>query len=363
MLAFSPVQPKVSYGTYVGGRHKGVATALAVDAVGNAWVVGNTPSPDFPTTKGAFKTQASVNNDDSIGFATKVSPAGDYFVYSTFIGGSWRSSANAIAVESSGSAVIVGSTCSKDFPVTANAFQKTPGGGGKGLEACDGYVVKLDPSGSKAVYSTYLGGSDADGLNAVAVGADETVVAGWTRSSDLLSTKPRGEADGVVAGVDGRGAVTWVRRFGGSGSDWFSAVVIDSDGAVWAAGTSDSKDLPCQGLTKVKPYGFVVRFLRGREPTCVAFDGEPAALSLDQHGHVFVAGSVESGGRTTGFVLRITGSPALIGIGTSAVRTRPGFPGSVQDFLAAFSSADIAIPKTFQFLRMKSLTILAVAVT
>src|ERR1700680_1542971 len=98
LLASVQSQPGVVYGSYVGGRHKDIATALAVDAAGNAWVVGNTPSPDFPVTNGAFKAQTSVNNNDSVGFATKLTPAGDRFVYSTFIGGSWRSSANGVAV-------------------------------------------------------------------------------------------------------------------------------------------------------------------------------------------------------------------------------------------------------------------------
>lgn len=191
LLASVQSQPGVVYGSYVGGRHKDIATALAVDAAGNAWVVGNTPSPDFPVTNGAFKAQTSVNNNDSVGFATKLTPAGDRFVYSTFIGGSWRSSANGVAVDPAGAAVVVGSTCSSDFPVTANALQPKPGGGGKGTEACDGYVVKLGPSGSRAEYATYLGGSDADSLNGVAVDKDRrTVVAGGCGRPTCLVQRP-----------------------------------------------------------------------------------------------------------------------------------------------------------------------------
>jgi hypothetical protein len=306
LLASPASPPSVAYGTYIGGRHKDVATALAVDAAGNAWVVGNTPSPDFPVTKGAFKPQTFVNNDDSVGFATELSPAGDRFVYSTYIGGSFRSSANAVAVDDSGGAVVVGSTCSSDFPVTPNAFQPKPGGGGKGLESCDGYVVKLDPSGPEAEYATYLGGSDADNLNAVAVDGLRTVIAGWTRSPDLLGTAARGESDGLLLILDAKGRKTWVDRFGGSGNDWFSAVAVGADGTIWAAGTSDSADLPCRGLTSERPFGFIVAFRHDRDPACLEFAGQPAAISSDGSGHVYLAGSVQSGGRTTGFVLRLT---------------------------------------------------------
>jgi hypothetical protein len=299
-------QPSIVYGTYIGGRHKDGAAALAVDAAGNAWVVGTTPSPDFPVTKGAFKIQTSVNNDDSVGFATELSSDGDRFVYSTFIGGSFRSSANSVAVDNSGGVVVVGSTCSSNFPVTANALQPKPGGGGKGLESCDGYVVRLDPSGPGAQYATYLGGSDADNLNAVAVDGLRTVVAGWTRSRDLLGATPHGESDGLLVILDAKGQLAGVNRFGGSGDDWFSAVAVGADGTIWAAGTSDSADLACRGPASERPFGFVVAFRHDRDPACLEFAGQPAAISIDGKGHVYLAGSVQSGGRTTGFALRLT---------------------------------------------------------
>jgi hypothetical protein len=298
--------PQVVYATYIGGRDKDVATALAIDSAGNAWVAGNTPSPDFPVTRGAFKTRTSVNNDDSVGFATKLSPAGDRFLYSTFAGGSWRSSANGIAVDSSGEAAIVGSTCSVDFPVTENALQQKAGGGGHGLEPCDGYVLKLDPSGSRAVYATYFGGSDADTVNAVALDrSGRTVVAGWTRSPDLFGTTGRGESDGFIAMLDAQGTLLWIRRFGGSGVDWFTSVAIAPDGTIWAAGTSDSEDLPCSGTSPSRPYGFVVSLRADLNPVCTRFAGEPAAIAVDENGHVYVAGSVSLTSHVSGFALRL----------------------------------------------------------
>ena len=296
---------KVVYGTYLGGRDKEVATALSVDSAGNAWVVGNTPSRDFPVTPKAFKTQTSVNNDDSIGFAAKLSPAGDRFLYSTFVGGSWRSSATGIAVDSSGSAVVVGSTCSVDFPVTPNALQRKFGGGGKGLEPCDGYVVKLDAFGSHVAYATYVGGSDSDTINAVAVDEHgDAIVAGWTRSPDFFGTTPRGDSDAFIALLGTEGELKWMRRFGGSGSEWFSSVAISTDGTIWAAGTSDSKDMACSGSLPQHPYGFAVALNAQQRPMCLRFDGQPAAITIDRSGHAYVAGSISFGGRITGFALR-----------------------------------------------------------
>jgi hypothetical protein len=300
------VQPQIDYGTYIGGHNKEGSTSLAVDASGSVWVTGYTPSPDFPVTAGAFKTRAEVNNDDSVGFLTKLSPTGDRFLYSTFVGGSFRSTANGVAVDSSGHAIVVGSTCSVDFPVTQNAIQRKLASGVHGLEPCDGFVVKLDSSGSRAHYATYFGGSDDDNLSAVAIGADgEAFVAGWTRSRDLFGTGPLGESDGFVALVGLQGELKWIRRFGGSGNDWFSSVAVAPDGTIWVAGTSESTDLPCFGRVTSTPYGFVVGLRPRQEPLCVRFAGEPAALSLDRRGHVYVSGSLHETERITGFAVKL----------------------------------------------------------
>jgi Beta-propeller repeat len=104
ILAFVPsgtreptqVAPQLLYGTYLGGRHKDFATAIAVDSLGAAYVAGRTLSPDFPVTQGALIVTSRVNNDDWIGFVTKISKKGDAFGYSTLLGGSYRSSANAM---------------------------------------------------------------------------------------------------------------------------------------------------------------------------------------------------------------------------------------------------------------------------
>ena len=124
----SEVAPQVIYGTYLGGRHKECATAIAVDGHANAYVVGRTPSPDFPVTAGAFSTTTRVNNDDWTGFVSKVSGRGDKLLYSSFVGGNFFSSANAVTVDSSGRAFVVGSTCSSKLPTTASAIlPKAPG--------------------------------------------------------------------------------------------------------------------------------------------------------------------------------------------------------------------------------------------
>jgi hypothetical protein len=78
--------------------------------------------------------------------------------HSPYLGGAGLEFVSDLTVDRSGSAYIPGETTSEDVPVTPRAFQTTYGGGDS-----DGYVTKLNPAGTRAVYSTYLGGSNVDG--------------------------------------------------------------------------------------------------------------------------------------------------------------------------------------------------------
>src|SRR5258708_2751212 len=114
----------VVYSTYLGGTDIDAAHGIAVDSSGNAYVVGETLSNDFPV-QSAFQSQHSTGpfslNYDA--FVSKFDPSGN-LVYSTYLGGNVREDGNAIAVDSAGQAVITGRTGSLGFPVTANAFQQ-----------------------------------------------------------------------------------------------------------------------------------------------------------------------------------------------------------------------------------------------
>ena len=110
-------------------------------------------------------------------------------VYSTYVGGSGESSGvAAVAVDSSGAAYVAGRTTSTDFPMTPGAFRDTNNGGGVNCDFCDAFVSKFDSSGA-LVYSTYLGGHDANSINDVAVSpAGEAYVVGSTSAKDFPTT-------------------------------------------------------------------------------------------------------------------------------------------------------------------------------
>jgi hypothetical protein len=171
------------YSTYLGGSGSDRGYDIAIGVHGNAYVTGSTASPDFPT-KNAF--QKTLKNSNGNAFVTKLCPAGNALVYSTYLGGSSgvrfvSDSGNGIAVDTRGQAYVTGRTSSTDFP-TKNAFQKTLGGGQGDTDA---FVTKLCPAGT-LVYSSYLGGSAAEDGHGIAVDVHgEAYVTGATFSTDF----------------------------------------------------------------------------------------------------------------------------------------------------------------------------------
>jgi len=182
------IDPVLSYVTYLAGTsadYIGQFTAplvnstsqgLAIDAAGSVYVTGRTSSADFPT-KNPF--QGPPAKGGSSVFVTKFSPDGTSLVYSTYLGGSGSDYADAIAVDSSGSAYVTGNTNSNDFPVTSGAYQtlcspspSTPPGTVT-RASCGGqnsaFVTKLNPAGTGLVYSTFLGGFGGSEGTAIAV--------------------------------------------------------------------------------------------------------------------------------------------------------------------------------------------------
>ena len=148
------------YSSYLGGAGADRGRGIAVDSSGNAYVIGDTSSTNFPTVS-PFQAVFGGGNEDS--FVAKVNPAGSALVYSTYLGGSGEDGGFGIAVDSSGSAYVTGDTDSTNFP-TASPLQAAFAGGDQ-----DAFVTKLNASGNAPVYSTYLGGDRADQGRGIAV--------------------------------------------------------------------------------------------------------------------------------------------------------------------------------------------------
>ncbi len=174
------------YSTYLGGSADDVAFDVAVDSAGNAHVTGSTFSTLFPLAN-AFD---STYGGDGDAFVTKINAAGNAYIYSTYLGGTFGDSGNEIALDSAGNAYIAGGTSSTNFPLV-NPVQSTLGGG------TDAFVTKLNTAGSALIYSTYFGSPGFERANSLVVdSAGNAYVTGITSSTNFPTRTPIQTANG-----------------------------------------------------------------------------------------------------------------------------------------------------------------------
>ena len=173
------IDPMVSYATYLGGSMTDIASAIGVDAAGDAYVTGTTNSINFPVN-GPFQT-ANAGMTDA--FVTAVNPTGTALLYSTYLGGTGNDQGLGIAVNAAGNAYVTGTTGSMNFPVTAGALQSMNAG------TNNAFVAELNVGGASLAYATYLGGMTSDQGNAIAIdAAGDAFVTGETNSMNFPTT-------------------------------------------------------------------------------------------------------------------------------------------------------------------------------
>ncbi len=303
-----PSGASVVYSTYLGGTGNDVGFGIAVDASGSAYITGRSHSVNFPVTPGAFQAgwdYSYYNRYEA--FVCKLAPDGASLVYSTLISGGSYVEGHGIAVDGSGNAFVTGGAWSGFFPTTPGAIQTTHGG------ASDAFVVKLNPSGSALVYSTFLGGSNnGDGGNAIAVDSSgSAVVVGQTNSTgfptaNALQPALAGSADVFVARLNPEGtALVYSTFLGGDSEDIGRGVALDAAGNVYLAGESNSTNYPTTPgafretkeiynnsfVTKINAAGSALVYSTFIE------SGSASGIAVDGAGNAFVTGyaSADSG--------------------------------------------------------------------
>ena len=248
---FNTAGSALDYSTFIGGANLDLASDIAVDADGRAYVTGEafptTTTGAFPTTTGAF--DRTSNGTDA--FVTKLNASGSRLVYSTFLGGESGDNGTDIAVRD-GQAYVTGLTFSFDFPTTPGAFDRTFGGGG------NAFVTKLNASGSRLVYSTFLGGTNGDGGNGIAVdGMGRAYVTGSTFSPNDFPTTPgaydtthNGGQDAFVTKLNAAGSGLVYSTFlggtsvDGRSADDFGSGIAVRGGRAYVTGATTSSDFP-----------------------------------------------------------------------------------------------------------------------
>jgi hypothetical protein len=369
------IDPLLLYSSYLGGRGDDGGHGIAVDALGNTYLAGKTTSPDFPGTplraggvNAAFVTKLNAagqrlystlvrDTDEHGATAIALDGAGNAYVtgrtslyrpvagndvfvakldaagraqaagYFATFGGSHVDWSHHIAVDAAGRAHIVGKTLSSDFPATPAARQNTLAGD------TDGFVAKLNASGTALVYATFLGGGDADSVNGIALDAlGNAYVTGSTKSIDFpvsayaWQRQHRGCATeygyttcaetAFAAKLNAAGsALPYSTYLGGSGFDQQSVgagIAVDGYGRAFVTGSTTAEDFPTTAgvlqprsgnrlcFHEVCTDAFVTKLnASGSAPVYSTYlfgesQDEAAAIAIDAAGNAYVAGSTVS---------------------------------------------------------------------
>ena len=225
--------------------------------------------------------------------------------YSTYLGGKANDIGHAITVDSSGNAYITGYTDSSNFP-TSGPVQRSSAGGD------DVFVTKLNPTGTALVYSTYLGGTNADIGNAIAVdSAGNAYVTGWTASANFPTTSPlqahlKGSEDAFSLKLNPAGtALVYSTFLGGSGLDQGYGIAVDGSGNAYVSGTTASTDFPTTpGAYQTTDPAITVAFVAKVNATGSSLgyatylggsaNGDGRGIAVDGSGNAYVTGDTRS---------------------------------------------------------------------
>lgn len=352
------IDPILEYASYLGGSTNDSANAIVVNAAGEAYVAGETSSPNFPIvnaiqpnkfdTTDAFLTKFNAsgsgvvfstylggtgvqainnlaldaNNNIAIAgidqrnnfdaFVGKLNAAGNALVYPTiFRGGSGEDSAGGVAVDAAGNAYITGITASTNFPTTPGVIQVNDGPG------AGAFAVRVNANGAIA-YSTYLDGAEDNFGNDIAVdGAGNAYIVGEHGSL------PNSSGFILKLNATGSGFGYPTFYFGGSGREMPADVEIDGSGNAYIGGDTTSSDFPVTAgviqstrgggydgfVAKVNPAGnglVWASYLGGIS------DESVVALALDSAGGIYVTGNHRLTGDSNYYVAHLNSTASAL---------------------------------------------------
>jgi Beta-propeller repeat len=281
---------QLAYSSYLGGNIYDEGFGIAVDGSGNAYIAGATGSSTFPTQGTPITTGLQSTNTNA--FLTKINTTLSgtaSLVYSTYLGGSGTGSnflnfgdvANAVTIDSSSNAYLVGGTTSLNFPTAGTAIAGSAACGVNTMSST--FISVINTTAQSLTYSHCLSGNTYDEAFGVSLGTGVPAVAtgivyltGTTASSNLpvtANTIPLPACNNlpptqacVAQGVafvallnTANGTLQYLTYLGGNSSDTGYAISSDSSGNAYVTGQTSSTDFPItQGaleVTRANPTG------------------------------------------------------------------------------------------------------------
>jgi len=319
------IDPTLVYSTYLGGSNSDTIAAIAVDGSGNAYLTGYTSSADFPVTPGAYET--TDKDLKSSVFVTKLNSSGSALIYSTYLSGtggpSGGDTGQAIAVDSAGDAYVTGYTYSSNFPTTKGVYQTT--NVAANASGTNGFVTKLNPTGTGLLYSTFLGGSVSDYATSIAIdAAGDAYVGGVSFSANYpvttgaYQTTNKGAADyygtAFVSKLNPTASSLLYSTLVGGSTDYISQtavrVAVNPAGDAYLFGDVGSTDFPVTAgayqttnkgitgggsnltLTELNATGTKLIYSTFLGGSGAGYRGDaPNGLALDSAGNAYLTGT------------------------------------------------------------------------
>jgi len=294
--------------TCLGGKSDECGYSIAVDAGGNIYVAGETLSPEFPTTPGAYDTAYNGGYYDA--FVLKFNGDLTSLLASTFLGGGASDYGRAMVIDAGGNVFVTGNTCSRNFPTASGVYSTVHNGG-----TDDAFVSKFNSGLTSLMASTFLGGQSGDFGKSIAVdGGGNVYVTGETVSPNFPTTPDAydisharcSSKDAFVSKFSsGLTSLSASTLLGGIGSESSRSIAVDAGGNIYVAGVTSSPDFPTTlGAYNVSPNGdgdaFVSKLNGGLTSLLAStYHGghrsdNGNAIAIDGGGNIYVTGETLS---------------------------------------------------------------------
>jgi hypothetical protein len=286
-----------SFTALLGGSGQEYASSVATDGQGNIYAAGQTYSSDFPVTAGALQSKSAGNSEVIVAkFA-----ANGTLLWSTYLGGTQDEWASGVAVDRAGNVLVTGWTRSGDFPLF-HAVQSTLNNGAS-LTDYDAFVTKIDPTGTRLIYSTFLGGAANDGANGIAVDASGNayVTVDVNSAAAFPGTVNAPAQFGIVVSkLDPQGTLVYSFFHPNGHSE---GIAVDAAGSAYITGSAASVNpSSTTQMFGAKGSAYAMVFKLSADGSKKLYEtglggsvhADGAAVAVDSTGVVYVAGSTAS---------------------------------------------------------------------
>lgn len=246
VLKLSNKGNQLLWSTYVGSSGVDHGNGIAIDEMGNVYVVGNTSGNNFPTTQGSHDQSFNQGPNDVVVF--KLNPEGKQLLWSTYLGGSSIEEGLAICLQAD-NVYVTGLTWSTNFPITSNVYDATYNGN------TDIFLSCLNASRGVLVWSTFIGGNANEQGQAIAVDragylyitgfSEYSYTTNFPTTSGAYDPSQNQKKDIIAAKFSPTGdRLIWSTFIGGAADEVGNAIALDALGNVYLTGYTSSANFP-----------------------------------------------------------------------------------------------------------------------